>query len=46
MSEQVTVFSCPGGCPPGQCDSDGGVSSVTCSKCGQSAMGRAMWEAP
>ena len=24
----------------------GGFSSVTCSKCGQSAMSRAMWEGP
>ena len=84
MSGDVAVFSCPGGCPPGECDSKGegvegrwacslcqgsrhaaddvygavecprckgdglggGYSSVTCSKCGQSAMDRAMWEGP
>lgn len=81
---EVILFQCPGGCPPGQCDTKGagvegrwpcprcagvgvladdvygpvpcgackgdglggGYSSVTCSKCGQSAMSRAMWEAP
>ena len=88
----ITVFECPGGCPPGQCDTNGpgvegrfscahcagsgiydggylparyastkpgdacpsckgdglggGFSSATCSKCGQSAMNRALWEAP
>ena len=88
----VAIFQCPGGCPPGQCDTSGpgtegryscahcagsgvydggyltarhagtkpgdacpyckgdglggGYSSATCSKCGQSAMSRAMWEAP
>ena len=84
---EVQVYQCPGGCPPGQCDTKGegvegrwpcahcggtgkalhlrdgsplelpcrhctgdglggGYSSVTCSKCGQSAMDRAMWEGP
>ena len=75
----IHVYSCPGGCPPGECDTlgpgeegtspctacdgagliDGAFcsrckgegtgscwSSVTCSKCGQSAMARAMWEGP
>jgi len=48
----VQVFSCPGGCPPGECDTKGpGVetehsSSVSCSKCGQAAIDRAMWEGP
>jgi hypothetical protein len=88
----VAVFQCPGGCPPGQCDTKGpgeegrfpcahcggagvydggylakryagtkpgdpcpyckgdglggGYSTATCSKCGQSAMDRAMWEGP
>jgi DNA-directed RNA polymerase subunit RPC12/RpoP len=80
----VQVFECPGGCPPGECDTKGageegeyacavcggsgvmaddvygpitcthckgdgrggGYSSVTCSKCGQSALSRAMWEGP
>ena len=88
----VIVFACPGGCPPGECDTagageegryscahcagsgiydggyltarhagtkpgdacpychgdglGGGYSSATCSKCGQSAISRAMWEAP
>lgn len=82
----VAIFQCPGGCPPGECDTKGegvegrnpcahccgtgfkltddneetdepcsrcggdglggGFSSVTCSKCGQSAMARSMWEGP
>jgi hypothetical protein len=90
----IAVFVCPGGCPPGECDTKGpgiegrypcahcdgsglfdggyvferfshlnlkpgdtcphckgdglggGFSSVTCSKCGQSAISRAMWEGP
>ena len=81
---EVTIFQCPGGCPPGECDTDGageegrtpcgvcggigieaddvyghapctrckgdglggGYSTATCSKCGQSAMSRSMWEGP
>jgi hypothetical protein len=81
---EVTVYQCPGGCPPGECDTKGegvegrspcpwcegtgtrprepsgeedcprcggdglggGWSSATCSKCGQSAISRAMWECP
>jgi hypothetical protein len=79
---EIQVFQCPGGCPPGECDTKGagdegrwpcahcdgsghtddippvecqrckgdglggGYSSVTCSKCGQSAMARSMWEGP
>ena len=80
----TTIFSCPGGCPPGQCDTKGAgeegttpchlcggsghqaddvygiitcqrcngdgigtsYSSATCSKCGQSAISRSMWEGP
>jgi hypothetical protein len=91
VTDELQVFLCPSGCPPGQCDSDGlgiegtrecysccgtghrlifeedpfqpvltsdfckrcrgtgeggGFSSATCSKCGQSAISRAMWELP
>lgn len=80
----VSVFVCPGGCSPGQCDTNGtgeegrtpcahcggsgveaddvygpvtcsrcngdglggGYSTATCSKCGQRAIDRAMWEGP
>jgi len=78
---EIQIFQCPGGCPPGECDTNGageegewpcplcdgsgatddlavpcpkcrgdgkcgGFSTATCSKCGQSAMSRAMWEGP
>jgi hypothetical protein len=85
MNNGITVFSCPGGCPPGECDTagpgeegrwpcahcagtghrfdgheetaetcprckgdglGGGYSTATCSKCGQRAIDRAMWEGP
>ena len=54
----ATIYICgPGGCPPGECDMNGpgiegtfpgggGFSSATCSKCGVSAIDRAMWEGP
>lgn len=88
----IVIFECPGGCPPGQCDTKGpwqegrsscahcngtgiydggyvakryaalnlkvgdkcpyckgdglggGFGTASCSKCGQTAMSRAMWE--
>lgn len=83
---EIAIFQCPGGCPPGECDTNGpgvegryncafcygsgrrwtddliettetcprckgdglggGFSSATCSKCGQAAIDRAMWEGP
>lgn len=77
--QTVQLFQCPGGCPPGECDTrgpgdegrypcsacggaglidgafcsrckgdglGGGYSTATCSKCGQRAIDRAMWEGP
>jgi hypothetical protein len=92
VTQEVAVFECPGGCPPGECDTKGpwkegrypcahccgsgvydggyltakyagtkpgdkcpyckgdglggGFGTATCSKCGQSAIDRAMWEGP
>jgi hypothetical protein len=83
---EIVIFECPGGCPPGRCDTKGlgkegrnpcahcygtgykyndqneqteeicprckgdGLggffSTATCSKCGQAAIDRAMWEGP
>jgi hypothetical protein len=93
LTDPVTIYACPGGCPPGQCDTKGpgqdgrfscahcagtgiydetftlaerfkattpgdkcpyckgsglggGYSTASCSKCGQTAMSRSLWEGP